>query len=190
MDADCKQGYSSEVAIDVPANGPPDAPDFRVLFDSVLPDLHGFIARQAPPAEVDEIAAEIMGAVYARWDKAPSALEDQRKWVFGFAVNMLKEFHRKQLKHTSLFTRLNWEQREFYSFDEVITGIDRVRHLLGLLSDKERDVVLLTVFSGFTCAETAQILGVTTSTVTTRVARARKHLQAFIKAEELHHEKR
>jgi len=188
MYANKSHGYASEVAVDVPGNGPPSDPEFRALFDSVLPDLHAFVARQTPLSEADEVTADIMAAVYARWRKAPSVLEEQRKWVFGFAVNILKEFHRKQSRQTSLVTKLNREPGESYSFDEVIAGKDRVKHLLSLLSDKERDVVLLTIFSGFTCAETAQILHISTTAVTTRVARARKHLQDLINVEELHHE--
>lgn len=37
---------------------------FQTLFVSVLPALHGYLARQCELAEIDDVASEIMGEVY------------------------------------------------------------------------------------------------------------------------------
>lgn len=168
---------------DVISVGPADE-SFRSLFNSVVPDLHNYVARQCPPSDVDDITAEIMGEVFVHWENAPDTRERQRMWVFGFARNKLKEVARRQRYGDALIARTSTNYAVDEEFESLTVGNDRVRRLLNRLPDKERETLYLTVFAGFTCAETAAILGVSTSAVTTRVSRARKHLKRIISAEE------
>ena len=54
-------------------------------------------------------------------------------------------------------------------------------HAVGELPPKLRAVVHLFYVEGLSCEETARALGVTVSTVTTRLARARKQLERSLK---------
>jgi len=158
---------------------------FISLFESVLPDLHRYVARQCPPDDVDDVCADIFAEVYLRWPWAPDSLESQRMWVFGFARNKLHELNRAKRYRVSLSDRLaNHSLTSKYTeFEPIVTANDRVKRLLVQIPDKEREVILLTVFAGFNSAETAQILGTTVTAVTTRASRARKHLKRLIENE-------
>jgi len=157
---------------------------FRDLFNSVLPNLHAYIARQCEPSEVEDLAADVMSAVYQHWDRAPATLEQQRMWVFGFARNKLLELRRKKRYGASLLTKIGSQANtDTTRFDNQINANDRVKRLLAQLPEKECEVIYLTVFAGFNSTETAQILGITPSAVTTRAARARQHLKTILEAE-------
>jgi RNA polymerase sigma-70 factor, ECF subfamily len=170
--------------VQVVATAPPVGDDFRLLFQSVIGALHGFVARQCPPAEAVDITAEILTEVFAHWANAPNSLSEQRKWVFGFARNKLKEDARRHAYSVSAAQLVAANQPQAYSFDELTAANDRVRRILHRLPEKEREAVTLTVFAGFTAREAADILGINTSAVTTRVSRARKHLKRIIESED------
>jgi RNA polymerase sigma-70 factor, ECF subfamily len=155
--------------------------DFRELFDSVLPDLHNYIARQCSASEVDDLCAEIMAEVYFHWPWAPTGLTNRRMWVFGFARNKLLEYQRRKRHSSSLIQKVsNHSPTSAPDSQNLVAANDRVRRLLAQLPEKERETVYLTVFAGFSSAETAQILGISISAVTTRASRARQHLKKIL----------
>ena len=170
----------------VPRQGvllPPDGgstPSFAVLFESVIPDLILFLCLRCEASEVDDVAADIMAEVYSHWNLAPADLEAQRMWGFGFARNKVREFARRRKQQSKVSERTVVNERTNPEFETIIAGNDRVIRLLSLLPDKESEVIQLTIFGGFSCSETAQILGVSTTAVTTRAARARQHLKRII----------
>lgn len=161
--------------------------DFRVLFDSVTKDIHRYLARQCEPQDAEDLTADIMTAIYSRWSSAPSTLEAQRKWAFGFARNRIMQESRRRSRTISVDHFIQPEQTEAItqSVEARTIASDRARRLLARLPTKEREALYLRIFAGFNSAETAEILGVTTSAVTTRLNRAKRHLQTIIEREEL-----
>lgn len=61
-----------------------------------------------------------------------------------------------------------------------MAALERAREILALLPGAERDAVSLTVLAGLTCDQAAQILGCSTSAVTSRVHRARLRLRDLL----------
>ena len=109
-----------------------------------------------------------------------------RPWLLGIAVNMARNQARAARRHRAAMSRLP-PPPDVPDFADELTGRlddrDRlavVRAAVCGLPTRERDV-LICVWSGLNTAEAAQALGVPEGTVRTRLARARRRLQALIK---------
>jgi len=156
---------------------------FRELFDSVIARLHAYLARQCDPSDVDDVAAEVMSEVYAKWERAPAGLENQTMWVFGFARNKLHELARQKRKGFSIIKAVSSSTPVSTELGGYVDEKDRVKRLFTQIPEKEREVIYLSVFSGFTSSEIAAILGISPTAVTTRAQRARQHLKKIIASE-------
>jgi len=134
-------------------------------------------------ADADDLASEVMSSVLARWADAPPNLEDQRRWVFGFVNNKSREEDRKRRRQLVTETLVANGTVAASPPEDTISGADRVRWLLLQLRQKERDVLYLAVIEGYSISETAAILNITETAVTTRLCRAREHLRTIISSE-------
>jgi RNA polymerase sigma-70 factor (ECF subfamily) len=154
---------------------------FEELFRSVHPDLVRYFIRRLGPEEAQDAAAETMTAILAKWDKAPSDLDQQRAWAFGFAVNKLREAERRRIRDSKLAVAAEIHtETTVASHDAAIAGLDRARDLLAQLPQAERDAVYLTAIVGLTSAQAGQALGCSQSAVTTRVSRGKNRLRELL----------
>ncbi len=93
----------------------------------------------------------------------------EKSWLASVTVNLCRDLFRSAWRRRTepLSEDLTFEtpeQTELY--DELMA-----------LKEHERAAVYLHYFEGYSVAETAKILGVTPSAVTSRLGRARKHLR-------------
>jgi len=89
-------------------------------------------------------------------------------WLFTICNNEIKQFYRNSSK-VALFT----ESQSHAYYDELYAAID-------LLSDIQRQIVLLKYFGGYSMKEIALVLSVNTTTVKSRLHEARKALKRIL----------
>ncbi|TDC93969.1 RNA polymerase sigma factor [Actinomadura sp. 7K507] len=114
-----------------------------------------------------------------------------RPWLLGIATNVARNVRRADRKHERLPARSPGSGAVPDFADEVAARIDdaarlaAVRHALGLLHRREREVFALVVWSGLEYAEAAEALGVPVGTVRSRLSRARRRLEDLVAKGEL-----
>jgi len=158
---------------------------FEDLFGAVYPDLQRYFVRRLGPDDAEDAVAETLAAVLGKWDQAPPTLERQRAWAFGFARNKLREAERARSRDAQLVaaSAQHAEPDLVHGPEDALAAMDRARHLLDQLPEAEREAVYWTVMGGLTSAEAAEVLGCSTSAITTRVSRGRARLKELLAAE-------
>ncbi len=123
----------------------------------------------------DDIVQEVF-LKYLKCRKSFPDEESKKFWLIRVTINKCRD-------HTSLFWNKrrceldsNAEYREAVSADEKIA----LREALKKLSPKYRDAVFLYYYEGYTAQQTASILKVSTSAVTSRLQRAREKLKQYL----------
>lgn len=98
----------------------------------------------------------------------------EKAWLATVTVNLCRDLLRsaRRRREEPLTDELSFETPEQAGiFDAVMA-----------LGESERAAVYLHYFEGYSTAETARILGITQTAVTTRLGRARKHLRSRLEA--------
>lgn len=131
----------------------------------------------------EDVVADALATVFARWGDAPASLDEQRAWAFGITHHKLQEAFRKRSRAIAVVSVLHAGPTASAAADDEVAALDRARRLLERLPTAERNAVYLTVVAGLTSAETARILECSVTAVTSRVSRARHSLRAILEAE-------
>lgn len=145
---------------------------FRTHFTAV----HRYISRQI---RHPELAADLTSIVFLkalRWLREDRGIPSVRNWLYATARSTIAEYWQEQ--QTSI--ALSLEMLE----DSIPVPVDkegarrtqqRVKRLLHVLSERERQVLFLRYFRGYSAAEIGQQLGVNTSHVRVLQLRALRH---------------
>lgn len=125
----------------------------------------------------DDIVQDCLERVITHWNQRRKD-EDTRQWVFAILHNLaVSEMRRNtrrgvhididQLPPDALVTPPN--QEDAVRLGELLDAVNR-------LPEEQRSVLLLVAVEGMSYAQTAEILGVQTGTVMSRLSRARDKL--------------
>ncbi|MFG3289502.1 RNA polymerase sigma factor [Streptomyces sp. NPDC048179] len=116
-----------------------------------------------------------------------------RPWLYGIATNVLRNTRRAARRHSAALARLPGRPADHGTLpdfaDDLVGRLEDAERLaaartaLGRLRRAEREVFALCVWSGLSYAAAGEALGVPTSTVRSRLARARQRLRALSEAE-------
>lgn len=165
--------------------------EFSELFRQMHTELRTYLVRRMDLDLVDDVIAETFLVVWRRWADIPLDLSGRRAWVYGILRN-------KILQATDTLNRqLRLTHRAASVLDaeaaldpDDLEALHEARRLLSLLPPAERDALSLMVVAGLSSTETAAALGCSVSSVTTRVARARKRLRQILTEQDAGREKR
>jgi len=103
-----------------------------------------------------------------------------RGWLFTILMNNWRDHCRKHLdmldiEETAISHYLTPEIQ-----NRRMETLDRVRHACMRLNQDHREVLSLVALEGMSYEETAQVLGISTGTVMSRLCRARENLRHFL----------
>jgi len=158
---------------------PPEArAAFEQLFRETRTDLLAYVVRRSESAEE---AADVFAETYLiAWQKLDVIPPDERArlWLFGVArKRLLKGATRRRSEH-ALVVRLGNEIRRAHPpqppEDDRTAAL---RASLAALSEREREVVLMTAWEGLTPKEIAAVTGTPVNVVRVRLHRARTRLK-------------
>lgn len=127
-------------------------------------------------SEADDIVQETFVKLFNS-HKSFESDEHCKAWLLRTAINLSKDLLRsfRYARTEELVDTIPAESRDERELVEALAE----------LPQKYRAVIHLHYFEGYSAAETAMILGISTTAVTTRLARARAKLKGFMTAEEL-----
>jgi RNA polymerase sigma factor (sigma-70 family) len=142
-----------------------------LLYERHAGAVHRYLARRVGPAADDLLGDVFVAAVAARL-----ALP----WLYGIAGNCVRAHLRRREPHAASDAPFDWDAVD----DRLDAAARRVelRQALALLTEAERELLLLVAWEGLTPAEAGEVLGLTAVAARSRLHRARTRAQAALDA--------
>ena len=147
---------------------------FLELYEPVYKDMYRLAYYYLGNAQdAEDVVGETVLKAYEKFASLRKK-EAFKSWIFTILVNQCMTFLRKKtVKGTS-------ELIEEPSFESNMEDKAVAEELLSVLSEEERQIVVLSVFGGYKGEEIAQILHIKHSTVRTKYRRALKKMERYL----------
>ena len=164
---------------------------FTAVYDRYVRDIHRYVAGRLDTQVADDIAAETFLVAFGQRDRFDPERGSLRPWLFGIATNLVARHRRKEARHYRALARTAADPPADGHENRVLSAVAAQRlqpqlaRALTLLTQGERDVLLLMALSQLSHEEVAEALDITYSTVASRLSRARKKLKTAIDREEI-----
>ena len=163
-----------------------DEPAFAELYRRVAPAVFGLVTKVVrDPAQAEEVTQEVFVELWRTSPRFDPARGTARSWIMTCA-------HRRAVDRVRSAERaarrddLAGRRDQGRPYDEVVEQVEtslqraHVRRSLDVLTDLQREAVVLAYYGGYTHREIAELLGVPSGTVKTRLRdgllRLRDHL--------------
>jgi RNA polymerase sigma-70 factor (ECF subfamily) len=128
-------------------------------------ELFGFVFKAVGDRQLSE---DIVQEVFVRaWRTYDPAKGHVRTWLFAIARNAIADMFRQRAGQMTVELD-EWDQRAPDPLDELLERI-QLDEALGRLSPEHRQAVTRVYFGGQTCAELGQELGISASTMRSRL---------------------
>lgn len=133
---------------------------FEELVNLLEQPLVGFL-RARGTSDPESLANEVLVRVFGAIGGFAGNLVQFRAWVFTIARNLVIDDHRRRAKRpvTRLMDPGSLPEAAAASDVDRIDETERAERLLDLLTDEQREVVVLRVIAGLSVEETAQVVG-------------------------------
>jgi RNA polymerase sigma-70 factor (ECF subfamily) len=159
---------------------------FRALYDLTRPLLISYALRRArTPEDAADVVAETFTIAWRRLDSIPQG-DAALPWLLVTARHVLANMGRRTDRGHSLVARLSDEFREAVSAS-VVPQDERAliaTRALGRLSDRDREVIMLVAWEGFSDKDLSELLQCSPAAARIRLHRARARLVDALADEE------
>lgn len=156
---------------------------FNLLFDAHYDAVRTFAWRRDPDL-ADDVAAETFAIAWRELDRLPA---EPRAWLIGIARNVRLNLLRTEKRRTGREARGAAEtapRGDLPRFTDAIEERSALRSALETLSERDREVLLLTAWDDLSRSQVAAVVGCSRSTVAVRLLRARRRLAAALAGQE------
>lgn len=137
-----------------------------------------FLRRVESREDAADLLGETLLVLWRRSDRVPDDAEQARMWLYGIARRVLATHRRGRGRGLALVDRLRDELAAHAPEPDEVT--ERVRAAVRSLPEKDRELIGLVHWDGFTLAEAAAIVGVRAGATRMRYQRARDRLRALL----------
>lgn len=147
-----------------------------VLVGDLVPDLFGyFLNRLQEREDAADAVADTLLVLWRKWRSVPHDREEARRFAFGIARRVLLTHQRGRRRRNELADRLRAATRE--SAPPTPSVDLELRDALARLSEKDREIVLLVAWEGFSVADAGRVIGLRADAARARYSRARARLR-------------
>ncbi len=152
---------------------------FERVFEENFPSIHRFIARRVGTALADDLAAETFATAFRRRATFVAERGSPRSWLYGIAMNLIRNHWRTEQHLLYLDARLRVEAEYCEDptlSDERLSAAPAASHIataLASLNREQREVILLHAWAELSNDEIAIALDIAPGTVRSRLSRAR-----------------
>lgn len=152
---------------------------FASLVEPHLPALRAFADRRAPDL-ADDVLSEVGVVAWRRLDELPAGRE--RAWLFGVTRTVLLAERRKVAQRDASRAAVEPNDLADPSLDPLLApGLHRpLAAALATVSERDRELLLLTAWEGLSTAEAATALGIRATAARMGLVRARRRLAAAL----------
>jgi RNA polymerase sigma factor (sigma-70 family) len=151
---------------------------FAVFCDRHYPTIHRFLHGRIGALAADDLASETFMIAFRRRKSYDLSHADGRPWLFGIAVNLLRQHRRAEERRLRAYARdadgsapSEWLEERL---DQAVAGA-----LLDLNQD-DRTLILLYAWAELSYEELAEALDLPLGTVRSRLSRTRSKLRAAL----------
>jgi RNA polymerase sigma factor (sigma-70 family) len=158
--------------------------EFTAELDRVMPVLTRVARRFAPPGDAEDVAQEACLAAWRYRHRFDSEQGSFQTWILKILLNESYKTGSRRRRHRLLFGRLT--DRSHFSGETPQGGSDlHLETLISRLPQRQREVIGLYYFVDLPVQQVADLLGVSSGTVKSTLADARRSLQIHLAGEEI-----
>jgi RNA polymerase sigma-70 factor (ECF subfamily) len=143
------------------------------LFYAHAGAVRAYARRRVDPTSADDAVSEVFAIAWRRLDDLP---EEPLVWLLGCARRVLAHQHRRTRRDTALIARLGAGLHD----NATITSDGVLASALETLSERDREVLLLTAWEGLEPGEASTVLGCSRNAFAVRLHRARRRLASSL----------
>ena len=153
-----------------------DGSSFAVIFDRHFRAISRFLRGRVGRQLAEDLASETFVVAFGRRSSYNLSREDARPWLYGIAVNLLREHRRTEERRLRAYARV---PADFGSAsDELGDHLDSsVSAALLELTHEERNLILLLTWADLTYEQLGDALDLPVGTIRSRVSRVRSKLR-------------
>ena len=153
-----------------------DGSAFAVIFDRHFRAISRFLRGRVGRQLAEDLASETFVVAFGRRSSYNLSREDARPWLYGIAVNLLREHRRTEERRLRAYARV---PADFGSAsDELGDHLDSsVSAALLELTHEERNLILLLTWADLTYEQLGDALDIPVGTIRSRVSRVRSKLR-------------
>ncbi len=180
IDIECAKSKNeqTEILLKRIAQGQMDA--VGELYDLIKTDVYAFaLSKSLSFTDAEDIMQETFVRVF-RYAKKYKPCGKPMAWIITIELNLIRRHFQLATRTTFLDEAIGSFQNEGESESASINGMF-VHELLKLLSEEEREIVVLHIITGLKHREIAKVLGKPLSTILSKYNRALKKLKAQVK---------
>ena len=149
---------------------------FAVLFDRHFRAIFRFLRGRVGEQLAEDLASETFVVAFRRRDAYDLSRDDARPWLYGIAVNLVREHRRTEERRLRAYARVSVDRDD--ASDESGERLDpAVAAALLDLGDEERTLILLLTWADLTYEQLADALGLPLGTVRSKLSRVRAKLR-------------
>jgi RNA polymerase sigma factor (sigma-70 family) len=153
------------------------------MFTSHRDAVWGYCYRRLPRDDVQDAVAEVFLVAWRRIDQAPDG-DETLLWLYGVARNVVRNFHRSSVRRQ----RLRVKAGAFHQADNSTPEMQVIRRAedrellaaVNQLKPMDQELLRLRTWEELSHAEIASVVGMSTRSVESRLARVRKRLGALL----------
>lgn len=145
---------------------------FDGLFRAHARDVARYLARRAPAADVEDLAADVLATAWRRRDDVPDGAE--LAWLYRTAAYVLANHRRKS---RPVPVAMLPEEADDTDPADLAIADDGVRRALAALTSRDRRILLLHAWEGLDGAGLADVLGISRGGADAALSRARARLR-------------
>jgi RNA polymerase sigma factor (sigma-70 family) len=172
-----RQRPDSEILASLP--GQPEL--MGVLYERHATAVFRYLARRAGPSAAEDLLSEVfIAALDGRTRVVAHDSGSALPWLYGIAMNVLRRHFRRDAAQSVAAEDpgMDWDAVDARLDAEAKRG--QLRSALTVLSERDRELLLLVAWEGLTPAEAAEVLGIGKVAARSRLHRARRRaLQAL-----------
>lgn len=159
----------------------------RRLYDGHAADLFAYVARRVGRDLAEDLIGETFRVAIEAWATFDPRRGSERMWLYGIATNLVRRHWRTEQRRLAALERSAAQRTA--SIDPLLAPVDgvaarvdaereatRLLRAVAALSDDERDLLILSGWERLNSTEIGQVLGLSPSTVRSRLRRLRTEL--------------
>ena len=166
------------VTIDAPRPHIATTPSFAAVAEELLDDVYGYLLYLTKNwAVAEDLTGETFEAAFKKWRRFDPGRGTPRAWLLAIARSTALDWFRADARRRKREERAEASERreQAGSFGEGLSA--ELEDALRALSAGEREVVALRVVLDLDGEETARLLGISVTAVSTRLSRALSKLE-------------
>lgn len=156
-----------------------EATAFAAVFDRHYPVIYRFLRGRVGADLAEDLASEVFSVAFQRRAAYDLSRPDSRPWLYGIAINLLRQHRRLEVRRLAALTRAGDPEGE--AERRIGEGLDPVlAAALEGLSFEERSLILLLAWAELSYEQLAETLALPLGTVRSRLNRIRAKLRTSL----------